>query len=227
MNHMMIESLKQTLALMREREEKCRDVALAIQRMLEAEGAMYAQMVGRGTLSAVVAPVVKAAPAGAAAGTGPEKAAEKNGPRTWPKTCTICGTKFDARSASAKCCCRACVDEKNRRYANAKYLEKKPAAKPTVKKAAATVGKEKACAACGKAFTPWRSDQKCCSTKCGQSSKAPAARKPPAVANKAPVDGPAPVTRVDRIRAAVARLDGLPQSAIDAAREAAESDGAR
>jgi hypothetical protein len=53
---------------------------------------------------------------------------------------------------------------------------KRPAAvKPTGKKAAATVGKEKACAACGKTFTPWRKDQRCCSTTCGKSPKARAA----------------------------------------------------
>jgi hypothetical protein len=88
----------------------------------------------------------------------------------------ICGKKFDAKSCSSKCCSPKCVKEKNVRYQNAKYKAKHPAAKPTVKKAAATVGKEKACAACGKTFTPWRKDQRCCSTTCGKSPKALAAR---------------------------------------------------
>jgi hypothetical protein len=127
-------------------------------------------------------PIPPASGAGAAAGTEPAAAKENkpkgtNWPRTWPKTCVICGKKFDAKSCSSKCCSPACVKEKNVRYQNAKYQAKKPAAaKPTVKKAAATVGKEKACAACGKTFTPWRKDQRCCSTTCGKSPKALAAR---------------------------------------------------
>jgi predicted nucleic acid-binding Zn ribbon protein len=85
------------------------------------------------------------------------------------------------------------VKEKNIRYARAGYQAKKPAAvTPTAKKAAATVGKEKACAACGKMFTPWRKDQKCCSTTCGKSTKAGAARKqtvkPPADPEAAAAD---------------------------------------
>jgi hypothetical protein len=135
----------------------------------------------RDDLAAVLLEKAKArAAAGAAAGTGPEKASKPKGTnwrRTWPKTCVICGKKFDAKSCSAKCCSPACVKEKNVRYQNAKYQAKKPTAvKPTVKKPEATVGKEKACAACGKKFTAWRKDQKCCSTTCGKSPKALAAR---------------------------------------------------
>jgi hypothetical protein len=40
MNGQMIDSMRQALAAVREREEQCRDVALSIQRLLEAEGAI-------------------------------------------------------------------------------------------------------------------------------------------------------------------------------------------
>jgi predicted nucleic acid-binding Zn ribbon protein len=239
-NVQLTDSLRLTLGLVRGREEHYRDVALAIQRLLEAEGAMYPEAAAiQPVVRTAVAVVKPSATAGAAAGAGPEKAKAKNGPRTWPKTCVMCGTKFDARSASAKCCSEKCVKEKNRRYANAKYQTNKhiaeacskPAPKAAAPKAAQVpTGYQKVCVVCGKPYTPTRKDQKCCSTVCGKRrhlEAKPNASKPPAVANKAPAEGAAPVTRVDRIRAAVARLDGMPQSAIDAAREAAESDGAR
>jgi len=152
--------------------------------------------------------------------------------------CVVCGASYEKNHPTQKACSPACVKEKNRRYALAKYhtnvnIRKgvaaaiKPPAKRDEKSFVAVVGSERVCAACGKKFTPHRKDQKCCSTKCGRSHKTPNAIKPPVVANKAPVSDSAPVSRLDRIKAATARLDGMPQSVLDAAREAAESEATR
>ena len=183
MNHGMTEGLRKSLADLRENEERCRDAALAIQRVLEAEGALYPPAVVEAFHAEVqkvkalfAGPVAKPPTAEATAAA----VARKPGPRTWPKPCVMCGTNFDARSASAKCCCRACVDEKNRRYANAKYQTNKhiaeacskPAPKAAAPKAAQVpTGYQKVCVVCGKPYTPHRKDQKCCSTVCGKSGK--------------------------------------------------------
>jgi hypothetical protein len=220
MNHGMTDGLKKSLQDLRENEERYRDAALAIQRVLEAEGALYPEA------------VIGVAPAGAAAVTGPEKAAAKktqakNGVRTWPKTCTICGKKFDARSASAKCCSAECVKEKNVRYSRAGYKAKagKPAPKAAAPKADKTpTGYQKVCVVCGKPFTPSRKDQKCCSTYCGK--RRYLAVKPAGKPAPINLDKPSPAgqpTRIERIRM-LAGADPIPQRVRDAAAEARDSE---
>jgi hypothetical protein len=145
-----------------------------------------------------------------APGCPKEKAAAKDGGMK-SRVCVICNKMFLPKAEVQKTCSEECRNEKDRRYALARYYVRigKPQPAPKAKKTepAATV----------------QIQQQSRSFPAPNASK-PNARKPPVVANKAPVEGTAPVTRVDRIRAAVARLDGMPQSAIDAAHEAAKSE---
>jgi hypothetical protein len=222
MNHGITEGLRKSLADLRENEERCRDAALAIQRVLEAEGALYPAATIQVASGAKIT-ILESKPA-AIKGKQGVVALAKNGPRTWPKTCTICGEAFDARSASAKCCSAACVKEKNVRYARAGYQAQKPAAKRDEKAVAALDGSERVCAACGKKFTAHRKDQKCCSTACGKSGKGSHAPKVLAPAAKLERANAGQPTRLERIRAAAERMDGIPESVRAAAAEARESE---
>jgi hypothetical protein len=88
------------------------------------------------------------------------------------------------------------------------------------------------CPHCDALYTPKRKDQtNCLAPACRKLAQAKAKAeweamraKAPAAANKATAAAPAPVSRVDRIKAAAARVDGLPQSVLDAAAEAAASE---
>ena len=88
------------------------------------------------------------------------------------------------------------------------------------------------CPHCDALYTPKRKDQtNCLAPACRKLAQAKAKAeweamraKAPAAANKATAAAPAPVSRVDRIKAAAARVDGMPQSVLDAAAEAAASE---
>jgi hypothetical protein len=239
MNHGMTEGLRKSLADLRENEERCRDAALAIQRVLEAEGALYPAAVIQFESGAIATllepksntvkgkPAVERSHAQAHAKAHARAAVSKPGPRTWPKTCLICGKDYAALSASSKCCSPACVEEKNRRYANAKYQAKagKPAPKASAPKADKTpTGYQKVCVVCGKPFTPSRKDQKCCSTYCGK--RRYLAVKPAGKPAPINLDKPSPAgqpTRIERIRM-LAGADPIPQRVRDAAAEARDSE---
>jgi hypothetical protein len=105
-------------------------------------------------------------------------------------------------------------------------------------KAAPRAMQTRPCVICGKVFKPNSPVKKTCSPECVKEKnrryalakyhtnvniRKATASKGPAAANKAPVKAPAPVSRVDRIKAACARVDALPQSVLDAAAEARES----
>jgi len=194
MNHGITEGLRKSLADLRENEERCRDAALAIQRVLEAEGALYPPMdeaVFQAEVQKVKAmfagPVAKPAKAAPKISRKAAKiakkttlAAQSSGMKS--RVCVICNKMFLPKAGVQKACSPACVKEKNRRYAMAKYhtnvnIRKgvaaaiKPPAKRDEKSFAVVVGSERVCAACGKKFTPHRKDQKCCSTVCGKSGK--------------------------------------------------------
>jgi hypothetical protein len=231
MNHGMSEGLRKSLADLRENEERCRDAALAIQRVLEAEGALYLPAVvdafhaeEQKVKALFAGPVAKPATAEPTAAA----AARKPGPRTWPKVCTICGKPFEARSASAKCCSPDCVKEKNVRYSRAGYQAKagKPAPKAASPKAAQVpTGYQKVCVVCGKPYTPTRKDQKCCSTVCGKRRhlEAKPAPKAPAPTAKQERDQAGGQTRIERIRM-LAGADPIPDSVRAAAAEARDSE---
>jgi hypothetical protein len=236
MNHVITEGLRKSLADLRENEERCRDAALAIQRVLEAEGALYPPMDEavfqaevqkvKAMFAGPVAKPAKAAPkiSRKAAKIAKAKKPATPGPRTWPKTCVICGKDYAALSASSKCCSPACVKEKNIRYARAGYQAQKRAAKRDEKAVAALDGSERVCAACGKKFTAHRKDQKCCSTACGKSGKGSHAPKVLAPAAKLERANAGQPTRLERIRAAAERMDGIPESVRAAVAEARESE---
>ncbi len=95
---------------------------------------------------------------------------------------------------------------------------------------------DKVCPHCGVRYIAKRKDQtNCLKDKCRKAAlnawntkrSGKPASKAPAAANKAPAAATAPVNRVDLIKAAAARVDGMPQSVLDAAAEAASSGEAR
>lgn len=96
----MIEGLQKTLAQMREREEMCRDVALSIQRLLDAEGALYAKLCEPCFVpmaaSTTKAPTVKATKAKV-----PTSALA-------PRTCEVCGKEYQPTRKDQRNCSKAC-----------------------------------------------------------------------------------------------------------------------
>lgn len=224
MNHGITEGLKKSLADLRGQEERCRDAALAIQRVLEAEWALYPEAVIQVASGAKIT-ILESKPDTV---QGRPLVVTKGGPRTWPRTCVICGKDYAALlSARSKCCSAACVEERNRRHANAKYQAK--AGKPAPKTAApkTPTGYQKVCVVCNKPFTPSRKDQKCCSTYCGKRrylAVKPAVKTTPTQRTaETAVPTQAPTGRLDRIRM-LAGADPIPQRVRDAAAEARESE---
>jgi hypothetical protein len=129
----------------------------------------------------------------------------------------------------------AAIDECQRTAAR---RAKETDTKKAVKAAAKPCGMGGLCVICGASYEKKHSTQKACSPECvAEKNRRYAAEKyakahpgstargkAPAAANKAPAAAPAPVSRVDRIKAAAARVDGMPQSVLDAAAEAAASE---
>lgn len=132
MTNGLIEGLQKTLAQVREREEMCNDVALSIQRLLDAEGApyvvltglkevIYEQMVGRMKRQpdpAVKAPVVKATVKAKA------KAATAKAPTLEKRTCETCGEEYQPMRKDNRFCSPACGN------AGKKLYKKEPVAAP-------------------------------------------------------------------------------------------------
>lgn len=205
MNHGMTEGLRKSLADLRENEERCRDAALAIQRVLEAEGALYPPAVVEAFHAEVnkvkalfAGPVAKPAtgwPTATAVVTvdQPAPGAEKQVSRKAAKTakvkkpaakaggmdsraCVICGKTFKPNAGVQKACSPKCVAEKNRRYALEKYH-----AKQAAKKAPAPTAKQERTQAGGQ-------------------------------------------TRIERIKALTGFVDPIRQRVRDAAAEARESE---
>jgi hypothetical protein len=194
MNHGITEGLRKSLADLRENEERCRDAALAIQRVLEAEGALYpVQALDGLSVSAVPDMPNIPPPPAKRMGTGAEApakaapkisrkaakiakkttlAAQSSGMKS--RVCVICNKMFLPKAGVQKACSPACVKEKNRRYAMAKYHTnvnirkglaaaiKAPVAAPTPEP------KVVVCAVCGLPFVPKYVGQKTCSVDCAK-----------------------------------------------------------
>jgi hypothetical protein len=204
----MIEGLRNSLADLRENEERCRDAALAIQRVLEAEGAMCQEAVAEPTSAAVVkvkalfagpistptlawptatavvdlpATAAQKKPARKAAKTAQEKKPTAKAGGMDSRVCVICGKTYRPKAATQKACSTTCVAEKNRRYAAAKY-HAQHAAKQT-----------------------------------------PATTPKPTQRTAGPSVPTSGQTRVERIKAMSGFVDPIPQRVRDAAAEARES----
>jgi hypothetical protein len=228
MENCMKQALRQSLEELRAGEERYRDAALAIQRVLEAEGEMY-------PAAEAIAPVVRtwplhahepSSPAGTAGGTFLAKPTEKKVPRTWPKTCERCGRPYDAKAPNNKFCGPECYFDNEEERKKVRSLAKKSAAKPTIKKQAKPMFKaKKVCAVCGQEFTAWRKDQRCCSTVCGK--RRHQTGQPASKTKTVNLDKPSPhgePTRIDRIKMLTGYVDPIPERVRDAAAEARESD---
>lgn len=123
MNQAMIESMKAALQVVRQREEQCRDVALSIQRLLEAEGAMYPECGVAVPADALQPELEAAAPARAAGKTAKgakaakskkaafkaEKAARQEKAAKMARVCPFCGDQYLAkRKDQTNCLADAC-----------------------------------------------------------------------------------------------------------------------
>lgn len=163
----LIETMRAALAEIREREEKCRDAALALQRLLEAEGALYPEAAERGkrtseidaklavagtAMNARLAAMAETQPraptpgeeitasAGAAFRrvTAAKKAAKKE--PLAPRPCVVCGKKFQPRRRDQRCCSPACGKQKSQADTAAKRragLARRPEKAPAAPAAAA------------------------------------------------------------------------------------------
>jgi hypothetical protein len=198
-----------SLADLRENEERCRDAALAIQRVLEAEGALYPP-IDEAVFQAEVQKV-KAMFAGPVA--KPAKAAPKI------ERCVLMVSTPTAPKLSRK-------------------AAKSAKAKPSAPEAKAGGMKSRVCVICNKMFLPKAGVQKACSPTCVAEKNrryalekyhAKQAAKKKGGAKPAPInlDKPSPAgqpTRLERIRAAAERMDGIPESVRAAVAEARESE---
>lgn len=108
----------------------------------------------------------------------------------------------------------------------ARTADRKAKETATKKAVKAPVAKHADCAICGKAFGPVNSLQKTCSPECAAEKNRRYAmakynaKKAAAAPKAATAADPAPVTRIQRIKAAAARLDGIPDGVRAAAAEA-------
>ena len=233
MNQMIVYALNSALAIAREEEKHAREIADSIENLMRDQFAAVKDMSQVDTSAAIaslnIGSPTALVPPPARGPTGKAPATQKPGPRTWMKTCVICGKVFEAKSPSAKCCSKICVAFKNTSTSAARYARKvgKPAPKAAAPKAAQVpTGYQKVCVVCGKPYTPHRKDQKCCSTVCGKSGKgthAPKVSVATAPTAKQERDQGGGQTRIERIKA-LAGFDPIPQRVRDAAAEARESD---
>jgi len=209
MNHGMTEGLRKSLADLRENEERCRDAALAIQRVLEAEGALYPPAL----VQAYNAEVQKVK----ALFAGPVAKPETG----WPTATAVVTLDQPAPGAEKQV---------SRKGAKAQRLsgEKKP---PAVKAGGMD---SRACVICGKTFKPNAGVQKACSPKCVAEKNRryalekyhakQAAKKAPAPTAKQERTQAGGQTRIERIKALTGFVDPIPQRVRDAAAEARESE---
>lgn len=104
MTNGLVEGLQKTLAQVRKREEMCNDVALSIQRLLDAEGVSYVEWDPVKELvkePAIKTPTVKAVATKAKAATAKAPTLEK-------RTCETCGDEYQPKRKDNRFCSPDC-----------------------------------------------------------------------------------------------------------------------